>query len=45
MKEKVKKEPYLYVEGLCSNARGVGKKLLNQVMKREKTINGTKLRL
>ena len=46
---KVKKtkevEKYLYVEGLCSNARGVGKLLLNDVINAGKTseYEGTKL--
>lgn len=40
-----KKEPYLYVEGLCSNARGVGKLLLNDVIEagRKGQYQGTKL--
>ena len=51
MKKKLKEkkkgvEKYLYVEGLCSNARGVGKLLLNDVMNagaQKHIYKGTKL--
>ena len=38
-------EKYLYVEGLCSNARGIGRILLNDVIEagKKKPYNGTKL--
>tara|TARA_A100001011_G_scaffold202785_1_gene211197 strand:- start:3952 stop:5682 length:1731 start_codon:yes stop_codon:yes gene_type:complete len=38
-----RKEDYLYVEGLCSNARGIGRKLLNVVTNAAQKYEGTKL--